>query len=406
MNERQGLTGHLSPLGAWAFAIGTSVGWGSLVVTANTYLAQSGPAGSVIGLVVGALIMGVIGLDYSRLMRAFPDSGGAYAFTREIFGHDYGFLTAWFLAMTYFAILWASATSLPLFARIFMGRVFRFGRLWSLFGYDVYIGEALLSVAALLGFGMLCVRHKKVINGIMIALACLFTAGIAACFIGALAGRDLSMDPAFVPDSAALSQIVRIAVISPWAFIGFESISHATEEFRFDRGKIARVMIVSVVSTLALYVMVTLLSVTAYPPEYDSWLSYIRDLDRLEGLKALPAFYAANHYMGGFGVAALMLSLLSLVITSLIGNTSALSRLFFAMAKDKIMPAPLAELNDRGVPSKAVMLVVGVSCLIPLVGRTAIGWIVDVTTASASRWTTSARAILRWACCPTCPSTR
>ena len=30
------------------------------------------------------------------------------------------------------------------------------------------------------------------------------------------------------------------------------------------------------------------------------------------------------------------------------------------------------------------MLVVGVSCLIPLVGRTAIGWIVDVTTIGAT----------------------
>ena len=35
MNKAQGLTRHLSPLGAWAFAIGTSMGWGALVVTAT-----------------------------------------------------------------------------------------------------------------------------------------------------------------------------------------------------------------------------------------------------------------------------------------------------------------------------------------------------------------------------------
>ena len=46
----------LSPLTVLAFAVGTSVGWGSLVVTSNTYLRQSGPWGSVIGLLIGALI--------------------------------------------------------------------------------------------------------------------------------------------------------------------------------------------------------------------------------------------------------------------------------------------------------------------------------------------------------------
>ena len=30
---------YLSPAAAWALAVGTSVGWGSLVVTSNTYLA-------------------------------------------------------------------------------------------------------------------------------------------------------------------------------------------------------------------------------------------------------------------------------------------------------------------------------------------------------------------------------
>jgi len=386
MNTKQGLSQHLSPLGAWAFAIGTSVGWGSLVVTANTYLAQAGPLGSALGMALGALIMLLIAWNYGYLMRCYPESGGAYAYTREVFGYDYGFLTAWFLAMTYFAILWANATSLPLFSRIFLGGVFHFGKLYTLFGYDVYLGEALLSVAALALFGFLCARHRRVINAIMIVLACLFTVGIAVCFIGAFAGKGRSLEPAFIPDASALSQIVKIVVISPWAFIGFESISHGTEEFAFEHRKIRRVLLIAVVSTLVLYVLVTLLSVTAYPSQYDSWLEYIRDLDNpnLKGLEALPAFYAASQYLGGAGVTILMLSLLALVITSLIGNTTALSRLFYSMAKDEILPRRFARLSPAGTPASAVMLVVGVSALVPLVGRTAIGWIVDVTTIGAT----------------------
>ena len=383
MNSERRLRPHLSPMAAWAFSIGTSVGWGSLVVTASTYLAQAGPLGSVLGLAVGALIMLVISRCYAYLMRCFPEAGGAYSFAREVFGYDQGFLTAWFLAMTYFAILWANATSLPLFSRIFLGGIFRFGKLYTIFGYDVFIGEALLSVAALLLVGWLCARFAHAMDKVMIGLACLFSAGIVICFIGAIIGRPV-LKPSYVPDASALSQIVKIAVISPWAFIGFESISHATEEFDFDRGKIRRVLIISVVSTLLLYVFVTLLSVTAYPDRYDSWLAYIRDLDACEGLEALPAFYAASRYLGTAGVGLLMLSLLALVLTSLVGNITALSRLFWAMARDRLLPPRFSELNASGVPARAVYLTVGVSCLVPLVGRTAIGWIVDVTTIGAT----------------------
>lgn len=382
--KSQRLHQHLSPLAVWAFAMGTSIGWGSLVVTANSYLGQAGPAGSVLGLVVAAAIMLVIGWNYAHLMQAYPEAGGAYAFMRHTFGYDQGFLAAWFLAMTYLAVLWANATSLPLFGRIFLGGVFRVGKLYTIFGYDVFAGEALLSSAAIVLTGLLLMRLRKLTDIIMIALAFLFTAGILVCFIGGMAGGNHSMEPAYLPDSTALAQIVKIAVISPWAFIGFESVSHSAEEFNFDHRRIPGIMIIVVLSVMAIYAMVTILSVTAYPPEYGSWLDYIRDLDNLEGIKALPAFYAANAYLGAFGVALLMLALLALVITSLIGNTTALSRLFYALAKDRILPEGFGELNHRNIPAKAVLLVVALSIFVPLIGRTAIGWIVDVTTIGAT----------------------
>lgn len=41
MSENRSLKKNLSPLSVWAYAIGTSVSWGSLVVTCNTYLAKA-----------------------------------------------------------------------------------------------------------------------------------------------------------------------------------------------------------------------------------------------------------------------------------------------------------------------------------------------------------------------------
>ena len=375
---------YLSRAGAWAFALGTSVGWGSLVVTTSAYLAQAGPAGSVLGLLAGAVVMLFIARSYAYLMNCHPEAGGAYSFCREAFGYDCGFLSAWFLALTYLAMLWANATSLPLFARIFFGGVFEFGRLYSIFGYDVYLGEALLSIAAILFAAVLCVCSKKVAAGLMIGMVSLFTIGISVCFCGAALGGGISSPPAFVPGTNALGQIVRIAVMSPWAFIGFESVSHGAEEFAFPAKKVRGVMTVSVISAAAVYVFVTLLSVSAYPDGCGSWLDYIRSCGGMEGLEALPPFYAAHRYLGAFGTGILTASLLALIVTSLIGNITALSRLFFALGRDGILPKAAGSLNRRGIPAKGVWLVSAVSLLIPFLGRTAIGWIVDVTTLGAT----------------------
>ena len=383
-NQRLSMRQDISPLAAWAYAIGTSIGWGSLVVTSNTYLAQSGILGSILGLALGAAAMLVISRNYAYLMNAYPEAGGAYTYSREVLGHDHGFLTAWFLAFTYLAMLWANATSLPLFARYFLGNVFEFGKLYTIFGYDVYFGEALLSIAGVLLFAFICSRFQRIIARCMIGMAALFTLGILVCFIAALLGRDAAMTPAFLPDRGIVSQVVKIACISPWAFIGFESISHGVEEFSFRRTKVFRILVVVVLSTTLLYICVMLLSVTAYPPEYSSWLEYIRDLGNLEGIEALPAFFAAQHYLSSFGVTTLMLSLLALIFTSLIGNISALSRLFYALAKDGVLPLRFARINRYGVPGRAILLITVISSLIPFLGRTAVGWIVDVTTLGAT----------------------
>ncbi len=378
---------YISKLGAWALAIGTAIGWGSFVVMSNSYLAEAGPLGSGIGLIIGAVIMVVISKNYHYMINCFPDAGGAYAYSKEAFGYDHGFLTAWFLGLTYFAMFWANATSLPLFARYFFGDIFRFGKLYTIFGYEVYLGEILLTIAAIFLIALLCSKCRKALNVIMIVLALLFTAGIVITFAAAMAGHGstaFSFAPGFTPNKKELMQIVRIAAISPWAFIGFESISHSAEEFTFQRSKVFRILVTAIVSVTALYIFVMLLSVSAYPAEYGSWLEYLKDLGNLSGIEGLPAFYAAHHYLGNFGVALLIAVLLALIVTSLIANIVALSRLLYKMAEDSILPKSLAILNKNHIPARAILAIAVISAVIPFFGRTAIGWIVDVTTIGAT----------------------
>lgn len=376
----------LSPLGAWSYGVGTAIGWGSLVVTSSQYLQQAGPVGSLLGMGVGMLIMVVISYNYAHMMNRYPDSGGSYTYVRHVLGHDYGFLIAWFLVLAYLSVFWANATSLPLFSRFFLGGFFKFGYLYTVFDYDVYIGEVLLTVSAISLVGLLCTRDKRHKQRIMIGLALLFTCGILVCSVGALllhGGSGLSFAPLFVPDTNAISQVIKVSYMAPWAYIGFESISNSTEEFAFPRKHSFKVLLSVLITTTVLYVLVTLLSVTAYPPQYESWLAYLADLGNLQGIEGLPPFYAAHYYMGDAGLLILMGSLLALVLTSLIGNLVALSRLFVTLARDGVVPESFANLNEKGTPQRSILLITGISLLIPFLGRTPIGWIVDITTIAA-----------------------
>lgn len=380
------LAPFMSPVGAWSYGIGTAIGWGSLVVTTSQYLLKAGVVGSVLGIVVGTLVMVCIAYNYACLMNRYPDAGGSYTFVRHVFGHDHGFLLAWFLALAYLAVFWANATSLPLFSRFFLGSFFKVGYLYTIFDYEVYLGEVLLTMGAVALVGLLCVGSKRVKQYLMIGLAIVFTVGIAVCFGSAMmghgsTGRDFK--PEFLINSSLISQVLGVTFMTPWAFIGFESISHSTEEFSFSRTKSFRVLLSVVITTALLYLMITVLSATAYPDRYTSWFAYLSDLGNCEGLEGLPPFYAAYRYLGDAGVVVLMLALLALVITSLIGNVVALSRLFVALGRDGVVPERLSNLNKKGTPQSAILCIVAISILIPFLGRTPIGWIVDITTISA-----------------------
>ena len=382
-----GLRSYLSPLGAWSLALGTSIGWGSFVMSGTLYLKEAGPLGSVIGMLIGMAVMLLISRNYAYMMESYSDSGGIYTYVKNNFGYDHGFIASWFVTLTYLAMFWANVTSLPLFARFFAGDMFRFGRLYSLFGYDVFLGEALLSLGAILLTGFIVMNYEHEAVKANIVLAMVFVAGIVICFAVAMANRDanlFSFEPGFVSDSSPLSQIMHIAFISPWAFIGFENISQSTDEFTFSRKKSFTVLTTAVLSSTALYIMLILFSITAYPANiFGSWPSYIENLGRLPNLDGLPVFFAGNYYLGSTGLFFLSFALFALIVTSLFGNVIALSRLFYALAKDKVVSKRFATLNEKRNPAKAVLLAILFSLVIPFLGRTAIGWIVDVTTIGA-----------------------
>ena len=384
--EERGSFLYLSALGAWALAFGCSVGWGAFVMPGTTFLPIAGPLGTAVGIGIGGLAMLVFGRNYHFLMNRFPDGGGTYTYTKKCFGYDHGFLSAWFLILTYIAIIWANATALPLIARALLGRTFQFGFDYTIAGFHVYFGEILLAVASMVIAAVLCLR-RRLAERTQILMAVLLFGGVVICFVAAAAGRG-GASPHFMPpfsrSHTPLGGIFLIFALAPWAFVGFESISHSAAEAKFPLRKAFRIMAAAVVTAAAAYILLVLLSVTALPVRERSWVEYISHLGSYQGITSFPTFFAANSALGKMGLVVLGVAALCGIFTGLIGNYIALSRLIRSLSEDGLISGWIGELDTNHVPWHAILCIMGISVLLPFFGRTAISWIVDVTTVGAT----------------------
>ena len=379
----------ISILGAFALSIGTAIGWGSFVVTGSSFVSKAGPLGSMIGLIIGMLIMLVVAYNYHYMMNKYPDTnGGIYSFAKYTIGSDHAFLVSWFLIITYSAILWANASSFALFAGYiskfcFDGvNIFEFGFHYVIAGYDVWLGEILLCAFFVFLFGGLCLLNKKITTNIQFGLAAIFIAIIIAGFIIAAImhqGGVESYKPDFAPTKEnGFLQIFRIITMTPWAFIGFESISHSSKNFTFAHRHVFKIFLVSLVVSAIIYIFMCWLCISAFPGEYGSWYEYLIHGQEIVGFDDIPPFYVMNHFIGVPGVVLFCIALFAILATSLIGNIYGLAGLISTMARNSMLPKALTfkDKNDNHVA--AIILVVSLTLIMLFFGKLLIGWIVDV----------------------------
>ena len=385
-NNSASLSKYLSPLAVWALSFGCAVGWGSFVMPGTTFLPPAGPAGAVIGLFIGAGIMFLIAANYHFMIKQHPGPGGSYTFVNKALGSDHGFLCSWMLILTYSAIIWANSTALSLIVRYLFGDILCFGFSYKIAGYTIYFGEVLLSVSVVVLTCLICISGKKITKWFQIISATLLFCGISVCFIFVLVNKGgfSSLKPAFSQSGSPSAQIIGIVILAPWAFIGFESISHSSSEFKFSVKKSLPIMVAALITGALAYVMLTICAALAVPDGFSNWGDYLASLTTLEGIKGLPTFYAASKAMGSSGLLILGISAFCGITTGLVANYVALCRIIHALSKDDILPKSIGKISKKGIPSRAVIAVAVVSCIIPLFGRTAIGWIVDVTTIGAT----------------------
>ena len=386
--ENTKLKPYLSPLNVWALSFGCAVGWGAFVMPGTTFLPIAGPLGTAIGMLIGGVVMFIIGYNYHFMMNKFPDAGGTYSYAKKVLGYDHGFLSSWFLILVYIAITWANATALPIIFRKFLGGTFQVGFHYTIAGFDIYLGEALLSLGALWLFGAICMRGGKLAAWIQTVAAITLFGGvlISICAVVANGINPFDAVPAMAPNknSSNFAAVFGIVVLAPWAFVGFESVSQSAEGFTFSVKKTFAILTCAVVAATMAYTFLTFLAVSTFPPLYDTWFDYVNDLDRYNGYSAMPTLFAIHQIMGDAGLFILALSVIGGVITGLVGNYIAASRLIYALTRDDLLPAWFGKLNDHYTPQNAVLFIMLLSLPIPFLGRTAITWIIDVNTIGAT----------------------
>ena len=385
--ENHSLKRYLSPLGTWALAFGCAVGWGAFVMPGTTFLPIAGPWGTAIGMAVGAIIMLIIGYNYHYMINKIPDAGGTYSYAKKTFGYDHGFLSSWFLILVYIAIIWANMTALPLVFRNLLGDVFQVGFHYEIAGFQIYFGEVILSLGAFYFFALICIRGGKFTESIQIIAAILLLGGILTglFFATSIHGTEIfDINPAFIPDINPIATIFSIAVLSPWAFAGFESVSHSAEEFNFSTKKTFAIFILAIIAAALVYIFLGMIAVAVLPKGCDNWFDYIHNLSNMNGFEGLPTLYAFNSMIGYAGFIIFAVTVVCGVITGLIGNCIAASRLIYSMANDELLPSWFSKLNKSHTPRNAIIFIMLLSLPIPFLGRTAISWIIDVNTIGAT----------------------
>ena len=378
-NNKNGLDRYLSPVDVWAMAFGCMVGWGAFVMPGTTFLPVAGPAGTLIAMAVGVIVMLIIGFSTSWLMERSPRTGGIYLYTKEAFGRDHAFLCAWFLCLSYLTVVFLNGSALFVIVRTVLGESIQGGFYYTVAGNRIYLREVGMSVLALGLVGFLFVVAKPVLQRLHTVLAVLLFAGVVVITVICLPNA-LKTEAIHTFGTRGLNKgfaVFSLVILAPWAFVGFEVTSFDTAHFRFSQRKTGLILLASILMAGFAYASMTLVSISSLPGGYASWQEYIVDLGVLNGVTSVPTFYAAKTTMGLPGLAIITLTALAAILTGIIGAFRAMVRVLSTMAEDKI----LSERFQKTTYS--IFFIMALTIMISLLGRNTLNWFVDLTSFGA-----------------------
>jgi len=401
INSSGALKRQLSPTHVWAIAFGCVIGWGSFINPGKKFLPNSGVAGTAIAMILGALVMIIIAFSYAYMVPKYPKAGGEFTFAKMCFGKNMAFLCGWFLVVAYLTNVPMNSTAIALIVDGLDGSadILKWGFHYSVAGFDIYLGEILLAMAVLVLFGYLNIIGVQKAGIIQTILSTLL---VSAVFVLCVAGifsakaKGIHMQPIWGFDKSAAmaaqattadigrfahtgaagisSAILATFAIAPWAYVGFDAIPQAAEEFNFSFKKVSLIMVVAILFGCFVYTSNNTVAAAALA----NWPERVMAGDWV-------LLIAAEELLGGFGKVLIGLGVSCAVLSGIMGFYLASSRLIYSISRDGYLPAWFGKINAKyGTPTNAILFCVVVSLSGPILGREALGWFVDMSAIGAS----------------------
>lgn len=385
----------------WAIAFGCVIGWGSFINPGKKFLPTSGVAGTAIAMVLGALVMIVIAFSYAYMVPKYPKAGGEFTFTKNCFGKRMAFICGWFLVVAYLTNVPMNSTAIGLIVDGLDGQadILKFGFHYTIAGFNIYFGEILLASAILILFGYLNIIGVKKAGFVQTVLSTLLVTCVFTLFISALISskaKGINMQPiwgfdkrAAIAASATTAEISKYAhkgvsgitgailatfAIAPWAYVGFDAIPQAAEEFNFSFKKVSFIMIIAIVFGCFVYTSNNTVAAAAL----NNWPERVMAGEWV-------VLVAAEELLGVFGKILVGLGVSCAVLSGIMGFYLASSRLMYSMSRDGYLPEWFGKVDPKyGTPKNAMLFCIVVSLSGPILGREALGWFVDMSAIGAS----------------------
>lgn len=396
-----GLKKTLNPMNVWAIAFGCIIGWGSFINPGKKFLPNSGVYGTAIAMVLGALVMVIIAFSYAYMVPKYPKAGGEFTFTKNCFGKVAAYTCGWFLVAAYLTNVPMNSTAIGLIVDGLDGTadILKFGFHYSVAGFDVWLGEMILAMSILILFGLLNIWGVKKAGFIQTILAsllaiCAFTLCIAG--IVSAKAKGVNMAPVWGFDKAAaiaanattanigefahkgtggiISAILATFAIAPWAFVGFDTIPQAAEEFKFSHKKVMVIMVIAIAFGCFVYTSNNTVAAAAL----ENWPERVMAGDWV-------LLIAAEELLGTFGKVLIGVGVSCAVLSGIMGFYLASSRLMYSMSRDGFLPEWFGKLDEKHqTPKNAMIFCIIISLSGPILGREALGWFVDMSAIGAS----------------------
>lgn len=363
----------LSTIEVFAIILGAIIGWGAFMLPGSKFLKSAGIVNTFLGLLLGTICIIVIERSYHMMMQTSCEEGGEFSYVYTKLGKNHGFVVGWFLSLAYLTMIPLNASAFPLVINKIFNGVLEFGYLYTIAGYNVYIGEILVSFIIILLFMVINMKGIKETGRVQTYIIFLLIICVISVFYGMIknAGVIRISRNYILNYKFSLKEILQVFAITPFLFVGFDAIPQLATNLGFGNKKASMLAIVSLFIGTLIYNLLNIATGLAYSPQQASSLDW-----------ALGS--AVMNYIGKFGFLLLIIALGAAVSSGINGFMVCSSKLIAAMGRKGVLSYKFSETNKNGELGNSILFVSIISAVLVMFGREVIIWIVDMSSLGAS----------------------